>query len=306
MALTILEAAKLAANNGEYKKAGVLTSFAESSPLLRAMPVVTIPGNSYAWVRQADLPTVAFRAVNAAFTPNEGHVETRTEALKLVGGEVDVDRALVQQMGPDVRSVHERMKAIALGQSVGAKIMSASLAVNPLEFDGIRARYGGLAPTAAANIISMGGALSVKKLDEAIDAVDNAAGRRVLVMSQAMRRNITAFLRTSVSIQTTRDEFGRQVYAYNGLDILEIDENGNTSGATPADTSNVSVYCIALGESGVHMIEGMGGISVRDLGEIPTAPVYRTRIDWAVGLVDESVRCVSRVYGITESLTAVA
>lgn len=306
MALTILEAAKLAANNGEYKKAGVLSSFAESSPLLRAMPVVTIPGNSYAWVRQADLPTVAFRAVNAAFTPNEGHVETRTEALKLVGGEVDVDRALVQQMGPDVRSVHERMKAIALGQSVGAKIMSASLAVNSLEFDGIRARYGGLAPTAAANIISMGGALSIKKLDEAIDAVDNAAGRRVLVMSQAMRRNITAFLRTSVSIQTTRDEFGRQVYAYNGLDILEIDENGNTSGATPADTSNVSVYCIALGESGVHLIEGMGGISVRDLGEIPTAPVYRTRIDWAVGLVDESVRCVSRVYGITEASTAVA
>jgi len=305
VALTILEAAKLAANNGEFKKAGVLTSFAESSPLLRAMPVVTIPGNSYAWVRQADLPTVAFRAVNAAFTPNEGHVETRTEALKLVGGEVDVDRALVQQMGPDVRSVHERMKAIALGQSVGAKIMSASLAVNPLEFDGIRARYGGLAPTAAANIISMSGPLSMKKLDEAIDAVDNAAGRRVLVMSQAMRRNITAFLRTSVSIQTTRDEFGRQVYAYNGLDILEIDENGNTSGATPADGSNQSVYCIALGESGVHLIEGMGGISVRDLGEIPTAPVYRTRIDWAVGLVDESVRCVSRVYGVTD-VTAVA
>lgn len=305
MALTILEAAKLAANNGEYKKAGVLSSFAESSPLLRAMPVVTIPGNSYAWVRQADLPSVAFRAVNAAFTPSEGHVETRTEALKLVGGEVDVDRALVQQMGPDIRSVHERMKAVALGQSVGAKIMSASLATNPLEFDGIRARYGGLAPTAAANLISMAGALSIKKLDEAIDAVDNVAGRRVLVMSQAMRRNITAFLRTSVSIQTTRDEFGKQVYTYNGLDILEMDENGNISGASPADTSNQSVYCIALGESGVHLIEGMGGISVRDLGEIPNAPVYRTRIDWAVGLVDESVRCVSRVYGITD-VSAVA
>lgn len=300
MALTILEAAKLAANNGEYKKAGVLSSFAESSPLLRAMPVVTIPGNSYAWVRQADLPSVAFRAVNAAFTPSEGHVETRTEALKLVGGEVDVDRALVQQMGPDIRSVHERMKAIALGQSVGAKIMSASLATNPLEFDGIRARYGGLAPSATTNVLSAAGALSIKKLDEAIDAVDNVAGRRVLVMSQAMRRNITAFLRTSVSIQTTRDEFGKQVYTYNGLDILEMDENGNTSGASPADTTNQSVYCIALGESGVHLIEGMGGISVRDLGEIPTAPVYRTRIDWAVGLVDESVRCVSRVYGITD------
>ena len=46
MALTILEAARIAANNGEDKKAGVLMTFAETSPLLAAMPIVNISGNS--------------------------------------------------------------------------------------------------------------------------------------------------------------------------------------------------------------------------------------------------------------------
>ena len=56
MALTILEAARIAANNGEDKKAGVLMTFAETSPLLAAMPIVSIQGNSYAYVRESVLP----------------------------------------------------------------------------------------------------------------------------------------------------------------------------------------------------------------------------------------------------------
>lgn len=308
MALTIVEAAKIAANNGEFKKAGVLASFAESSPLLRAMPIVTIPGNSYAYARQAELPTVAFRAVNSGFTPNEGKLEIRTEALKLIGGEVDVDRALVQQMGPDVRSVHEQMKSIALGQTIGEAIVKGAVATDVNGFDGLKVRYGGASPTASSQIINNGGsALSLKKLDAAIDAVDKSIGRRYIICNQATRRNITSFLRTSSQISVTRDEYGNQVYSYAGLDILELDQNGNrnASAAFGDASSTDSLYVVALGEGGLHMIQGAGGMSVRDLGEIPTAPVYRTRIDWACGLVDEHVRCVARLYSFTDA-TAVA
>lgn len=309
MALTIVEAAKIAANNGEFKKAGVLASFAESSPLLRAMPIVTIPGNSYAYARQAELPTVAFRAVNSGFTPNEGKVEIRTEALKLIGGEVDVDRALVQQMGPDVRSVHEQMKSIALGQTIGEAIVKGAVATDVNGFDGLKVRYGGahtatVTPTTSTQIISNGGtagALSLSKLDAAIDAVDKSIGRRYIICNQATRRNITSFLRTSSQISVTRDEYGNQVYSYAGLDILELDQNGNrnASAAFADNGSTDSLYVVALGEGGLHMIQGAGGMSVRDLGEIPTAPVYRTRIDWACALVDEHVRCVARLFNFT-------
>lgn len=314
MALSIIEAAKIAANNGEFKKAGVLASFAESSPLLRAMPIVTIPGNSYAYARQAELPTVAYRAVNQGFTPSEGKLEIRTEALKLVGGEVDVDRALVQQMGADVRSVHEQMKSIALGQTIGANIVKGSVAADSNGFDGLKVRYGGgnstTIPVDSSQIIknaATAGALSLKALDAAIDAVDKSIGRRYIVCNQATRRNITAFLRTSSQITVTRDDYGNQVYSYAGLDMLELDQNGNTqaSAAFGDKDSTDSLYVVALGEGGLHMIQGAGGISVRDLGEIQTAPVFRTRIDWACGLVDAHVRCVARLHYFTNT-TAVA
>lgn len=310
MALSIIEAAKIAANNGEFKKAGVLASFAESSPLLRAMPIVTIPGNSYAYARQAELPTVAYRALNTGFSPSEGKLEVRTEALKLVGGEVDVDRALVQQMGADVRSVHEQMKSIALGQTIGANIVKGAVATDANGFDGLKVRYGGASPVDSSQIIknaASAGALSLKSLDATIDAVDKSIGRRYIVCNQATRRNITAFLRSSSQITVTRDDYGNQVYSYAGLDILELDQNGNTqASAAFGDTGSTdSLYVVALGEGGLHMIQGAGGISVRDLGEIPTAPVFRTRIDWACGLVDAHVRCVARLHNFT-NVTAVA
>lgn len=306
MALTILEAAKLAANAGEYRKAGVLTSFAESSPILRRMPIMSIPGNAYSYARQAELPSVAFRAVNGAFTPSEGRVEVRVEPLKLIGGEVDVDRALVTQMGADVRSIHEQMKAVALGQAIGAKIITGSASASPLEFDGLVARYGGASPASVAStqIIANSGslaALSMAKLDAAIDAVDATAGQRVIMMTQAMRRGIQVYLRNSSSIQVTRDDWGNQVTTYAGLPILELNENGNTPATQFSGSDFNSIFVCALGEGGLHMVQDSAGISVRDLGEIPTAPVFRTRVDWACGLVDAHIRCVSRLYNTNDA-----
>ncbi|MFN9695748.1 MAG: hypothetical protein ACK550_18455, partial [Synechococcaceae cyanobacterium] len=44
-----------------------------------------------------------------------------------------------------------------------------------------------------------------------------------------------------------------------------------------------SIYCLAFGDQGVSGLQGpfqgRYGISVRDLGEVPDAPVFRTRVD---------------------------
>jgi hypothetical protein len=41
-----------------------------------------------------------------------------------------------------------------------------------------------------------------------------------------------------------------------------------------------------------------GGISVRDLGEVPDAPVFRTRIDWYVGFGVMHPRSAGRLHSI--------
>lgn len=310
MVLTIVEAGKLAASNGQDKKAGVIMTFAESSPLLAAMPVVPISGNSYAWTREKTLPSVAFRGVNEAYTESTGDVETVTEPLKLIGGDLDVDRFLIQTNGPAVRTAHERMKAVAMGQTIGAKLITGSTASSKKEFDGLAFRFGGgiSSVTASTQVVSNGAAaLSMKNLDAVIDAVDPSIGKRVLVMTLAMRRNMTAFLRGSgTAIQITQDAFGNPVETYQGLPILVADENGNQAAMAFNENGNTtsSIYVCALGPTGLHMIQN-GGIDVRDLGEINTSPVFRTRVEWYTGLVPEHPRCVARLYNITNA-TAVA
>lgn len=314
MVVTILEAARLAANNGEDKKAGVLMTFAESSPLLAAMPIVSINGNSYAYTREAALPTVAFRSVNSAYTESAGATAQMTEPLKLVGGDLDVDKFLVQTNGAQVRSIHERMKATSLAQTIGLKLIKGDAASSALEFNGLEARYGGTTTTVATgaqvidNPTASSNALSMKSLDQMIDLTDAGIGSRALIMSKAMARNMLAFLRGgSTAITMSVNEFGQRVTSYYGMPILIADQNGDQAAiATGDDGAGLeSVWCVALGPSGLHMIQS-GGADVRDLGEVQSAPVYRTRVEWYCGLVDEHPRCVARLADVSSTATAVA
>jgi hypothetical protein len=314
MALTILEAARIAANNGEDKKAGVLMTFAETSPLLAAMPIVGINGNSYAYVREAALPTVAFRAINGSYSESAGTTAQISEPLKLIGGDLDVDKFLVQTNGAQVRSIHERMKATSLAQQIGLKLIKGDAASSALEFNGLEARYGGTGTTVATgaqvvdNPTASSNALSMKALDGMIDLVDNGIGQKVLIMTKAMARNMLAFLRSnSTAVTMSVNEFGQRVTSYYGMPILIADQNGDQAAIAAGDDGAglESVYCAALGPSGLHMIQS-GGVEVRDLGEVQSAPVYRTRVEWYCGLVDEHPRCVARLADVSSTATAVA
>lgn len=320
MAVSLYQSALIAQNNGEFKKAGILQTFAQASPLLAAMPLVSVQGNSFAWTRQANLGSVQFRAVNGSYTEAAGSVETRSVALKIIGGDLDVDRFLVQTHGGETRSAHETMKATLLAQTIAYQIIKGSTTAaggataDPNGFDGLQVRYGGgFGATAvvdagenADQIIENNGAsqaLSILKLDETIQAVDNPTN---LLMSKKMKVNMTGFLRNSSSISTSRDEFGRLITSYAGLPILEADVLGTSTGLQAlgfnenADSST-SIYVLSASDMGLQMVQN-GGIEVRDLGEQDSKPVFRTRVEWYCNVVDIHPRCVARLYHIDDRI----
>ena len=67
MALTLLESAKIAVDEGETKKAAVIAMFARASTWLASLNFRDIPGNAYAYNREGVLPGVAFRGVNESY-----------------------------------------------------------------------------------------------------------------------------------------------------------------------------------------------------------------------------------------------
>src|SRR3990167_3760428 len=248
MALTLIEAAKL--NPGEIIRNAVIEMYAGSSGILMNLPFESIEGNALKYNRETSLPGVGFRGVNEAYTASTGVLNPITEALVIAGGDLDVDKFIVDTMGANQRSVHEAMKVRALSLSWTQKFIKGDTSSDPREFDGLQVRVTGSQKIAAGSTAN-GTALSLAKLDEAIDQTLNATN---LIMSKAMARKFSAAARLSTVggyVTYTPDALGRRIMSYNDLPIItvDLDHTGTailpfTEAATSGTDTATSIYVV--------------------------------------------------------------
>jgi len=312
-AITLIEAMKLAVNNGETKRAGVIATFARTSAWLARIPFRTIAGNAYAYTQEAMLPGIAFRGINEGYTSSAGIINSASEALRIAGGDLDVDVATIRMLGEGIRSSHEQLKTKALAAAVSTKLMKGDSTTDPREFDGIQARI----PVTGSQFIAAGTTdagdpLSIFKLDQLIAKVSGPNKR--LWMPQALAMRVAQAARNPAVggyITWAPNEFGQRMMSYAGVPIdveypdsdgvesLAFDEQGDLGG-TPGGSTSASVYCVSLGEGYVSGIQN-GPMEVRDLGELDTLPLYRTRVEWLIGLVVEHPRAAARLGGVSDA-----
>jgi hypothetical protein len=306
-ALTLVEASKLAVNGGEMMRGSIIAMFAQASAILASLPFKNISGNAYSYNREGVLPSVAFRGVNGSYTPSTGVVNPLTEALRICGGELDVDKFIITTQGVQVRAAHEALKAKAIAAEITRVLIKGDSESDPTEFDGLQKRITG-SQLIEAGTTNGGDPLSLAKLDELIDVTTNPTA---LWMSKAMRRKLTTASRDTSKggfIVYDVDDFGRQIAMYGGLPILTpYPDNGGTEplafdevGGTGANATATSIYCVGLGDGLVSGIQS-GPMGVTDLGEIDEKPVFRTRVEWYAGLCIEHGRAASRLRGISNA-----
>lgn len=301
MALTLVEAAKL--HSGDVVRSAIIELYARSSDVLMVLPFEDITGNAYKYNREETLPGIGFRGVNEGYTESTGILNPQTEPLVIAGGDLDVDMFILKTMGEDQRSVQEAMKVKALALNWTLKFIKGDQASEPREFDGLQVRCTGN-QLISAGATGGGAALSLAKLDELIDAVDDP---QYLIMNKAMRRRLTAAARaTGVSgyLTWTKDSFGRTVTMYNDLPILIVDkDNTNTDilGFTEASSSggatSTSIYCVSFGEGKFTGLQN-GAMDVRDMGELEDKPAKRTRVEWYNGMAIFHGRAAARLQHI--------
>lgn len=300
-ALTLVEAAKL--ETGDVYRQAVIELYAGSSDILMNLPFESIAGNALKYNREASLPGVGFRGINEAYTPSTGVLNPLTESLVIAGGDLDVDKFILDTMGQKQRSVHEAMKIRALSLAWTRKFIKGDNQSDPREFDGLQIRAVG-AQVISAGSTANGAALSLSVLDQAIDQTLNPTH---LIMSKAVRRLLTTAARlTTVGgfITYTLDAFGRQMSQYNGLPILicDLDNLGNAilgfdEAAASGTATATSIYIVSMGADSLMGLQN-GGVDVRDLGELQTAPVFRTRVEWYNGMGIFNGRAVTRLRNI--------
>lgn len=307
MALTIVEAAKL--DSGDVVRTAIVEMYARNSDILRTLPFDSIAGNALKYNREDILPGVGFRGVNEAFSESVGVLNPITESLVIAGGDLDVDRFIVQTMGANQRGVQEGMKVKALAHRWTLAFIKGDSSADPREFDGLQRRIpAGSSQLIDAGATSGGDALSLFLLDTLIARVDDPTH---LIMNKTMSLRLTQAARaTGVGGFITWDvtAFGQRVAVYNGLPILIADEDNQGQQILPFNEPNpgggaaasTSIYVVHMGDGGLIGIQN-DGISTRDLGELETKPVLRTRIEWYNGIAIFSGKSVARLRGIKNS-----
>lgn len=304
MGLTLIEAAKRVANPIQ---SAIIEMYARSSSVLSVLPFDTIQGNALRYNREETLPGIGFRGVNEAYTESTGIINPQTEPLLIAGGDLDVDKFILDTMGMSQRSAQENMKVKALALAWTKAFFKGDSLSDPRSLDGLQTRLTGNQLIEAGST-NGGDPLSLAKLDELIDAVEMPTA---LFMNKAMRRRLTTASRsTSIGgfLTSDVDAFGRKISFYADLPILIIDTDNEGNDILPftevgsggATATACSIYCVSFDAGKLTGIQN-SGIDVRDLGELETKPAFRTRVEWYSGIAMFHGKAAARLRGISNA-----
>lgn len=290
--MLLLDQAELYTN--DTLQSGVIETIARESAVLEKLPFMQIAGNSYKYNLEDALPTVDFRSVNQGYTANEGKIVQKTEGLVILGGDVDVDRFIAQVKGniQDIRAIQTQMKAKAVANTYTLTFFKGDVdnAEGREEFDGIdnRLEASQVIQPKAYNDTDGNGEIAIADLHNLLDLVEGGAD--VLYMSKKVRREVQALFEGQTHyIQVGKDEFGRPVEMFGDVQIRTVSDSILSGG---------DIYAVKFGV--MSAVAGLtnGGIQVRDLGELDTLPVFRTRIEFYCGLAMFHPKAAARLKDI--------
>lgn len=307
-ALNLAEMQKDAENGGLVEKAMTIEQFRRNSDFMDAMQFYPMSGSAYQFQREAALPTVAFRGLNEDFTANHGVLSPQVEAVKIVGGQIKVDRAAIKMYGEGTFSRQLTMKTKALTRTITTNMISGDSSSDGRQFDGLQIRIPIGDSQAISNGSTSGGdPLSLAKLDEAIE---NTADPTHILLNRRLRTRFAAAARTTTVsgfVMHQPDSFGRIVMTYNDLpllfgypkslgdDFLPFGEAATGGGSTAS-----SVYVVSIREDGLKMMQ-VGDLEVFDPQKVSEGTGITVDIEWLLLMAIEDQHAATRVHSVSDA-----
>jgi hypothetical protein len=299
----------------------VIDTFLMESDLMKLVPWETTGQLSTTVIRYKDLPSVGFRKINDAWSASKGTVEQRTEVVSMLGGLVDVDKALVRAGNTiaKVRAVQQYLKIKAMAYCFNDRFINGDPSTITDEFMGVKKRVDGLyAAGFTTQYIDLdGGATTegvlkdestqnkfVDKVDELIYSIDGHSPD-ALLMNKNVLLALRSCLRRRGLLDTTKDMFGRIVDRYGSIPMYDIGVKADQttlimplSETLGGGSTESSIYAVKFGIGKFLWGFQMYAMEVNDKGELEDGVTYRTVVDWPLGLAIVNPRSIARLYGI--------
>jgi hypothetical protein len=285
---------------------GIIETFARTSAIMDALPFKSISGNALAYNQESVLPGIGFRGINKAYSESVGVLLPLTEKIKIMGGDMDTDKALVKMYGPGRRATDIQMQAKAQALKFTKEFFDGDEATDPEGFNGVNKRITGAQIIQADGSGTAGAVLKKNHLLQMIDASDEKPD--LLVWGKAFDRQVDNLYAGSNILSTDKNQWGQRIKMFDGIPVgivdkdhlgnvvLDFDETVGTSSGICA-----SAYAFKFGiDSAVCGLQN-GAPEGVDLGEIDAKPVFRYRLEWLIGMAMFHPRCASRLVGVTKA-----
>jgi hypothetical protein len=309
----------------------IVFSLLEVGSPLEDIPFVTRPTMKVNGSRVVNqLPTANWRKLNGSSVVASGTASPFQEQAYVLSNLIDIDRLLLMDENSvgNPASVQADMMIKSWTYDFSDKFFNNNhLSGNADAFVGLRQRLDDPTSwgTATTCKIDAGGvdvsdsgrtaATSnsfIQYLDQMLDSMGQPDGNGVVVyMNRNLRRRVAASVRllgAGGGFDMTTDAFDRRVMTYRNAIIrsvgvksdqsTEIITSTETSAGANGSSTFTSMYGVCYGEdqfSGWQMTPLM----VQNIGLRPDEPtMFRFFLEWPVGLYQQNIRSVARVYDI--------
>jgi len=286
--------------------------------------------NGVRW--EGNLPTVGWSQLNAEGLSTIGTPTPYQEQAYILRNVIDVDKFLVldQNQIVDPRASQTSAYLTAVAYDFNFKFFKNDHTTGDVNaIVGLRWRIdnGALFGVRSENKINAGGAditsaataatfgSAVEFLDQALWSVGSVDGSGVvLYMDSAVMRRFDRLARQFAGqggFSQASDQLGRSVLMYKNAELrdpgVKADQSTHiltttetATGAADTGSTFCSVYAVNYGEGKFGGWQ-MQPLQATDIGLLEAGSTYRTLVDWAGGLINQSNRSIARVFNIKYS-----
>lgn len=342
MPITLLD--ELSLEQPKLRK-GVIQTLVESVMLQDRIPYETTGNLQVPVTYLAGIPNVPLRHINETPTGVQASFGQLVETLHIFDTDIDIDPVLAankNQIQP-VEVAQTQAVVKGLGYRVNDLFINGDPTVDAREPMGLKyrltndVRYNGQTINADSNTTPVGVSPAaadanfltlLNKLDELFYLLEFGKGTILLVNRQFVL-TVWAGLRKLKLLDTTRDQFDREIAVYRGVPIIDIGFKpvaavtgspdvagaattqiiGNnadtpTGGGSNAYTASNVAYAVRLGEDYVMGLQ-QEAMRVKPLGETHDPPHFiRTNIRWVMNPgVSFQKRAIGRLVGFDTNAT---
>ena len=198
-AVSLIEATKA---GDDMHKLGVVETLIQENPIIEMLPWLPFAGNALVHTEEGTLPDVQFRQVNEGYSSSYGTDNQHFWGVAILGGEIKVDRFLVDVVGSekDIEAKQWAKLAKSNAMRFGYEFFNGTGSVASKGFKGIKQLIAEGHGQSFANSTT-GAVVDLDKLDEALDLFKTSGHKALPVYDRGQYVGVLA-KRTLLSLMT--------------------------------------------------------------------------------------------------------